>query len=104
MVPPCIAQSFITYVDFFFIIIECFFRFIYIIYYIFKTDLELPCKKEKKKKMGAENSVDSENILSEIGGFGSYQVVMVSLLTILNTLAAATSFVYIISSNALDYR
>lgn len=50
------------------------------------------------------NKSDLDNIFSEIGDFGPYQIVTVALLTILNILTGATFMIYIISANTLDYR
>lgn len=54
--------------------------------------------------MDNNKNADLEEIFLEIGEFGPFQMVTVSLFTILNILTGAVFMMYMISSNTLDYR
>lgn len=57
-------------------------------------------------KMSVDTSDDSnlDNILTEVGGFGLFQIVAYILVCIPNILAATYEVNYMITANTLDYR
>lgn len=56
-------------------------------------------------KMSIDFGVDPvDDILAEIGDFGSYQIFTFALLSFLQILTGASTVNYMISANILDYR
>lgn len=66
--------------------------------FIFNLRITLIPIEKKEKEMSNTKNADIEEIFSEIGESGPYQMITVSLLMILNILTAATFMVFFFHS------
>lgn len=54
--------------------------------------------------MNVDHSADLDDVYTEIGEFGTHQMVTLLLLVVLNMLSASSAVNFMISANKLDYR